>query len=123
MAFIDPAVNLYGFLITPNSFGHYKYSQYVLLGKVIKVADTEVSWQQWKHSLAMAIDLGKGLGLSDDRIARIAQRLGDFLAKYVDPRNREQRVLRELWDVASEEERLVLARLMTKLLDDNRVTH
>jgi hypothetical protein len=41
--------------------------------------------------------------------------VGDLLAQNVPPANPEQKAVKELWDVANQDERQVLANLMTRL--------
>ena len=75
-------------------------------------------WDQWKKTLGKAINLGETVGMSDKTIVNIAERVGTFLSNNVDPRNKEERVLKELWDVAEENDREVLAKLVTKIADE-----
>jgi len=73
-------------------------------------------WSEWRQTLAQAIDVGHGMGMSDEEIAQKAEAIGDFLAKNVDPKNPEQRVLKELWEVADEEQQQELARLIIEMV-------
>ncbi|WP_258359620.1 DUF3243 domain-containing protein [Moorella sulfitireducens (nom. illeg.)] len=82
--------------------------------------DREKEWEKWKDSLAMMVNMGKRVGFEEKTISNMAFRLGSWLAEHVDPMNREQRVIKELWDVASEEERQVLAALITRMVSDGR---
>ena len=75
-------------------------------------------WDQWKKTLGKAINLGETVGMSDKTIVNIAERVGTFLSNNVDPRNKEERVLKELWDVAEENDREVLAKLVSKIADE-----
>ncbi len=79
--------------------------------------------REFKSVLIRAVGLGKGIGLSDDTIASLASRLGDFLARFADPADREQRVLKELWDVADEHEQRTLARLIAKMISEEKTVH
>jgi len=74
----------------------------------------------FKSILVRAIGLGKGVGLSDDAVTSAAARLGDFLSRFADPGDREQRLLKELWDVATESEQRTLARLIAKLVSEEK---
>ncbi|KYH31255.1 DUF3243 domain-containing protein [Neomoorella mulderi] len=82
--------------------------------------DQEKEWEKWKGSLSMVVNLGEKLGFEEKTMNNIAFRLGNWLAEHVDPMNREQRVIKELWDVASEDERRVLAALITRMVSDGR---
>ncbi|MBD3918305.1 DUF3243 domain-containing protein [Paenibacillus sp. PR3] len=74
------------------------------------------NFDSWKQFLAARLEQGKKLGLSEDTIANLAYEIGSFLDERVDPKNEEQRVLKEIWDAGDEEERKTLARLMCKLV-------
>lgn len=74
------------------------------------------NFDSWKQFLSDRLEQGKKLGLSDDTIANLAYEIGSFLDERVDPKNEEQRVLKEIWDAGDEEERKTLARLMCKLV-------
>ncbi len=74
----------------------------------------------FKSVLVRAVGLAKGVGLSDDNVASVTARIGDFLSRFADPADREQRVLKELWDVATNEEQKTLARLIAKMIDEER---
>ncbi|OTA40374.1 MAG: hypothetical protein A6D92_18560, partial [Symbiobacterium thermophilum] len=63
----------------------------------------------------------KRTGASQQTITNMATSIGNFLAEKVDPRNREQRLLKELWDVGTEEERKALASMVTKMVSDGKV--
>jgi hypothetical protein len=73
-------------------------------------------WDTWKKTLGQAVEFAEELGISKQKISSLAQQAGDLLAESVTPANPEQKVLKELWDVAEPEERKVLAILMTKLV-------
>ncbi|MDP4089248.1 MAG: DUF3243 domain-containing protein [Bacillota bacterium] len=79
--------------------------------------DTMENWHKWKETLGKAVDLGQTVGMSDHTINDIAERVGTFLSNNVDPRNDEERLLKELWDAADQKDREVLAKLMVKLTD------
>jgi hypothetical protein len=73
------------------------------------------NWESWKKTLGQAVEFAEELGISRNQIGSMAQQVGDLLAQNVTPANPEQKAVKELWDVASQDERQVLANLMTKL--------
>lgn len=75
------------------------------------------TFEKWKSFLAERVNTAQNLGLSEEMITKLAFEIGQFLDEKVDPKNDEERLLKELWDVASEEERKTMARLMVKLVD------
>jgi len=81
--------------------------------------DIDVSWENWTKILKTAINAAEFVGLSEDRIKDAAYRLGGFLAGHVEPGNREQALLQELWLEATEEERRALASMLVKMADQD----
>lgn len=77
------------------------------------------NWQQWKDFLGDRLDHGQDQGMSKDTINSLAYQIGDYLAKQVDPKNEQQRVLSDLWSVANQEEQQAIANIMVKLVDNN----
>lgn len=74
-------------------------------------------WDAWKETLGNAVDIGESIGMSDNTITKVAEKVGTFLSNNVDPRNKEERLLKELWDAADENDRQTLAKLVTKISD------
>ncbi len=73
------------------------------------------SWDNWKRTLGQAVEYAEEMGVSKEHISSMARQLGDILAEKVTPANPEQKVVKELWEAATSEERQVLTNLMTKL--------
>lgn len=76
------------------------------------------SYDQWKKFLADRVDQAKKLGMSEDTITNLAYEIGEFLDQKVDPKNVEQRALKDLWDAGDEQEKKSLAKLMVKHVDN-----
>lgn len=70
----------------------------------------------WKQFLANKVEQAEAHGMSNQAMANFAQHIGDYLSKHVEPENKEERVLQQLWSVASEEEKEALANAMIKLV-------
>ncbi|OBZ16941.1 MULTISPECIES: DUF3243 domain-containing protein [Bacillales] len=70
----------------------------------------------WKHFLAERVEQAKKIGMTEETIVSLAFEIGSFLEEKVDPKNEEERVLKELWDAGDEAERKTLACLMVKLV-------
>ncbi|HYF94967.1 MAG TPA: DUF3243 domain-containing protein [Symbiobacteriaceae bacterium] len=79
------------------------------------------NFDQWKSFLSQQISNAKQAGASEENIVNAAERIGHFLADKVDPRNREQRLLKELWDRGDHQERHALMSMLTKMLSDGKV--
>ncbi len=74
------------------------------------------SWEGWKQQLAQAVKIGERMDMSHDQMAERAEKIGDFLAQRVDPKNPEQKVLQELWQAADEDQQQAIAGAMIKLV-------
>lgn len=74
------------------------------------------NYETWKQFLGERVKQAEKMGMSEETISKLAFELGSFLDAKVDPKNEEQRAIKELWDVGNEEERHTIARLMMKLV-------
>lgn len=77
------------------------------------------NFDNWKKFLGDRVEAAKKLGIDEEAISKLAYEIGSFLDQKVDPKNNEERVLKELWDVGDEADRKTMARLMVKLADSN----
>lgn len=85
--------------------------------------ETETGWHTWKNMLGKVVNAAEKVGLSGDRVNDTAYRVGEFLAHNFDPGNREQRLLKELWDEADEEQKRVLASLIVRMVEKPGPSH
>lgn len=74
------------------------------------------NFEEFKSFLGDKVSKGEKLGLNEEQLALAAQKVGDYLAKKEQPRNREEKLLQELWKVGTEEEQHKLAHLLVKLV-------
>jgi hypothetical protein len=77
------------------------------------------NFDTWKKFLSERVTAAKNMGLSEETISKLAFEIGEFLDRKVDPKNDEERVLKELWDVGNDSERQTIARMMVKLAEKN----
>ena len=77
------------------------------------------NWQQWKDFLGDRLDQAQDQGMSKETINDLAYQVGDYLAKQVDPKNEQERVLADLWSVATPEEQQAIASIMVRLVENN----
>lgn len=82
----------------------------------INKIDNFADWDKWKSTLAKAVNLGEAVGLSEHAIEMLGYRLGNILSAAVDPENREQRVLQELWRAGDENDRKALTKMIVKMV-------
>jgi hypothetical protein len=83
----------------------------------INRVDAFTEWTNWKNTISKAVNLGESVGMSENSIKNIAVKVGNILAARVDPENREQRLLQELWKVGDDDDREVLAKLIVKMVE------
>ncbi|MDQ1908902.1 DUF3243 domain-containing protein [Paenibacillus sp. GD4] len=76
-------------------------------------------FERWKEFLGNRVEQAEKAGMSEETISKLAFQIGEFLSDKVDPENKEERVLKELWDVSDETERKTLAKIMVKLAKNN----
>jgi hypothetical protein len=74
------------------------------------------SFEGFKDYLSDKVEKADKLGLNEEQIAKAAQKVGDYLAAKEEPRNREEKLLQELWKAGTEEEQHKLAHLLVKLV-------
>ena len=77
------------------------------------------NWSQWKDFLGDRLNQAESQGMQQGTINDLAYQVGDYLAKQVDPKNEQERVLADLWSVASPEEQHAIASIMVKLVQNN----
>ncbi len=75
------------------------------------------NFERWKEFLGDQVDKAQAMGMSKERITDVATKMGDFLANKVDPKNEQERLLKQMWDVGSDDERHALASMMVKMSD------
>lgn len=79
------------------------------------------NWEKWTSFLGQQVVDAKEHGMSKKVIEKSAVQIGDYLAKNVDPKNEQERVLSDLWGVASDDEKHALANCVIKLVQNHRV--
>lgn len=75
------------------------------------------NWHDWKKTLGKAVDLGETVGMSEKSITNVSEKVGTYLSNHVHPHNDEERLLKEMWDAADDEDRKVLAKIVVKIAD------
>jgi len=72
-------------------------------------------WDKWRKNLRRAVRAGKQVGMSEQEIEALATQIGDFLVEKVCPATPEEELLREMWAVATTDERRMIAGLIVKM--------
>ncbi|MFZ5645290.1 MAG: DUF3243 domain-containing protein [Bacillota bacterium] len=78
--------------------------------------EAETTWHQWKNMLGRFVHGGQALGVSEKNMGDMAYRMGEFFANHFDPGNREQRLLKEIWEQGNEDEKRVLSSLIARMV-------
>jgi hypothetical protein len=78
------------------------------------------NFDTWKQFLHDRVQAAENIGLSEEQVSKLAYKIGDFLANKIDPENSQERVLKDLWDVADQDEQKTIARLMVKMVSDGK---
>jgi len=82
----------------------------------LSALDYVKDWNTWRKTLKEGITQAKKFGVSDETIKDMAVKIGDFLAEKVCPQSKEEELLKEMWDIATIEERKTIATLMFKMV-------
>ncbi|AOZ93151.1 DUF3243 family protein [Paenibacillus crassostreae] len=69
----------------------------------------------FRNYLNTRINLGKSIGLNDEQLALTAEKVAGYLSENEEPRNREEKLLQELWKVGTKAEQHSLSHLLVKL--------
>jgi len=77
------------------------------------------NFEQWKDFLGDRLNSAQKEGMNQEVISDMAYQIGDYLAKQVEPKNAQEKVLADLWHVASPEEQHAIANMMVKLVKDD----
>jgi hypothetical protein len=76
------------------------------------------NFESWKDFLGDKMHNAENQGLSQSAISNLAFEVGDYLATKVDAKNDQEAILRDLWNVASNEEKHAIANMMVKLVQN-----
>lgn len=76
------------------------------------------NFERWKEFLGDQVDKAKHMGMSDDQITSVAEKMGSFLSNKVDPKNAQERLLKQMWDASDSDERHSIAKIMVRMAND-----
>ncbi len=81
-----------------------------------KKEDILANFNHFKQYLNSKVEIGEKMGLSEERLAQITEKVANYLAKNEEPKNREEYVLHQLWSVGEKEERHMLAHMLLRMV-------
>lgn len=76
------------------------------------------NFRDWKEFLGERVSQAMEAGMESDTIQNVAYQIGGYLAEQVDPKNDQERLLKQLWDAGDDEQKRALASLMVKLVQN-----
>lgn len=76
------------------------------------------SFKRFRNEIAEKIDLASEAGMTEDQMKRRAVNIGNWLSREVEPENREEFLLRELWQRCDESEKAAIASALYKIAKD-----
>lgn len=81
-----------------------------------KMEDILGSFEDFKQYLGKRVALGEKLGLNEEQLAKTAEKIAAYLAENEEPRNREEKLLQELWKAGEQDQRHQLAHMLVRLV-------
>jgi phage tail tape-measure protein len=74
-------------------------------------------FSEFKSYLSKRIEMAENIGLNEEYMAKIAEKVAGYLANHEEPRNREEKLLQELWKVGTNDEQHHLAHMLVRLAE------
>lgn len=74
-------------------------------------------FSKWKAFLGDRVDQAQAVGMSDQQVADTAFRMGNYLSDKIDPKNPQERLLKQLWDSGDKNDQHALARMMVQMVE------
>ncbi len=74
------------------------------------------NFENFKNYLGSKVEIGEKMGLSEERLAQITEKVAGYLAKNEEPKNREEHLLQELWKVGDKEQQHMLAHMILRMV-------
>jgi hypothetical protein len=73
-------------------------------------------WPTWRDNVKERIAMAHKFGVPDETVRAIATRVGYLLAKKASPTTQEEKLLKEMWNVATPDERKTITTLILKMV-------
>ncbi|WP_054637238.1 DUF3243 family protein [Thalassobacillus sp. C254] len=80
-----------------------------------KKEDILESFSEFQQYLKGKVEKGESLGLSEEQMAKGAERVAEYLKNHESPKNTEEKLLQEMWQVAEDDEKHKMAHVLVKL--------
>ena len=87
------------------------------IGACLDMMNFGNSWNDWRDSLRETVNAAREIDPSDRHVVPIVEDMIEFLARRVCPGSLEERIVAEMWDRATVEERETIARLFLRMVE------
>ena len=77
-------------------------------------------WDQWKKTVGEAIKTARKIGMPDKLIEIASVKVGNFLTERLCAESKEEALIKDLWRVATPQERKTLGKLLFKIMDNSK---
>jgi hypothetical protein len=84
--------------------------------KSLRGFDWGKDWATWRANVKERIAVAHKFGVSDETVRAIATKVGDLLAEKSCPATQEEELLKEMWNVATPDERKTITALIFKMV-------
>ncbi|KKB34300.1 DUF3243 domain-containing protein [Bacillus thermotolerans] len=74
-------------------------------------------FDSFKSYLKQRLEVAENIGLNEEQLAVVTEKIADYLAEHAEPKNREEKLLQELWKVGTQDQRHHLAHMLVRLVD------
>ncbi|MED4402717.1 DUF3243 domain-containing protein [Metabacillus fastidiosus] len=76
------------------------------------------NFNHFANYLGDKVRMAKNIGMSDEAIAKSAEKVANYLAEHQEPKNREEQLLQELWKNGEQEEQHALAHMLVRMVQN-----
>lgn len=84
--------------------------------KCLRGFDWVNDWPTWRDNVKERVGLAHRFGVPYETVATVASKVGDLLAKKTSPTTQEERLLKEMWTVATPDERKTITALILRMV-------
>ncbi|WP_019415711.1 DUF3243 domain-containing protein [Paenisporosarcina sp. TG20] len=74
------------------------------------------NFSTFKSYLGDKVSMGEKLGLGEEKLAKTAEMVANYLAKNEDPRNSEEKLLQELWKSGDKDQQHALSHMLVNMV-------
>ncbi|MRX71164.1 DUF3243 family protein [Bacillus lacus] len=75
------------------------------------------NFDNFKSYLNEKVELGKKLGMGEEQLAKTAEKVAGYLSSNVEPKNREEKLLQELWRTGDKDQQHALAHMLVRMVE------